>query len=141
MSVLQFAEQGIDHLPCGIIHRQKQCELRSIFSKPPVVAAVYLYQHPLTRHPLTTDSVFGWTPTSWAVLTGAYQQTTQRAASYGYAFVFTQQLAHMRMVRSSVPGACQMKHNSLCILRYRVGCSAPSMTVSNCGCSFPPVCR
>ena len=59
MGVLQLTEQGIDNGPGGVVNRQQQRELRSVFPKPSVVAAVYLYQHALARHPLPTDAVLG----------------------------------------------------------------------------------
>ena len=75
-----------------------------------MVAAVYLYQHAVARHPLPTDAVLGWAPAPWAVLTGAHQETPQCAASDVYAFVFTQQLAHMSVVDSRVSCARQMHY-------------------------------
>ena len=141
MSVLQLTEQGIDNDPGGVVNRQQQRELRSVFPKPSVVAAVYLDQHTLTRHTLTPNSVLWWTPTARAVLIGAHQQATQRAASYVYAFAFPQQLAHMRVVGPRIPRARQMQHSGLRCLRYRVGRSTTSMTVGECGCSILPVCR
>ena len=77
-----------------------------------MVAAVYLYQHAFTRHTLPADAMLGWTPAAGTVLTGAHQQTPQRAASYVYTFALTQQLAHMSVVDSSVPCARQMHHGS-----------------------------
>ena len=73
MGVLQFAEQGIDHDPGGVVNRQQQCELRSVFPKPSVVAPVNLNQHTLTRHPLPPHSVLRWPTSAWAVLTGIHQ--------------------------------------------------------------------
>ena len=141
MGVLQLTELGVDNDPGGVVNRQQQCELRSVFPKPSVVAAVYLYHHTLTRHPLPPNSVLRWPTSAWAVLTGAHQQATQRAASYVYAFAFPQQLAHMRVVGPRIPRARQMQHSGLRCLRYRVGRSTTSMTVGECGRSFLPVCR
>ena len=108
MSVLQLTEQGIDNDPGGVVNRQQQSELRSVFPKPSVVAAVYLYQHTLTRHTLTPNSVLWWTPSARAALAGAHQQATQCATRYVYAFAFTQQLAHMSVVGSRIPCARQI---------------------------------
>ena len=58
--VLVLTERGVGNHACGIVNGQKQCELRPVPSKPPMVAAVYLYQHPLSGHSLTAYSVFRW---------------------------------------------------------------------------------
>ena len=71
--VLQLTEQGIDYDPAGVVHCQQQRELRSFYAKPSVVAAVYLYQHTLTRHPLTTNSVLQRPTPTGAVHTGVSQ--------------------------------------------------------------------
>ena len=34
MGVLQLTEQGVDNGPGGVVNRQQQCELRSVFPKP-----------------------------------------------------------------------------------------------------------
>ena len=130
VSVLQLTEQGIDNDPGGIVNRQQQRELRSVFPKPSVVAAVYLNQHTLTRHTLTPNSVLWWTLSARAALAGAHQQATQCAARYVYAFAFTQQLAHMSVVGSRIPRARQMQHSGLRCFRYRIGRSTTSIAVS-----------
>ena len=39
---LKLTEQGVDNDPGGVVNRQQQCELRSVFPKPSVVAACCL---------------------------------------------------------------------------------------------------
>ena len=50
--VLLLAEQSVDHDASGVIDGQQQHEGRTMVSKPPVVAAVHLYQDALSRHSL-----------------------------------------------------------------------------------------
>ena len=73
VGVLQLTEQGIDDGPGGVVNRQQQCELRSVFPKPSVVAAVNLNQHTLTRHTLPPNPVFRWPTSAWAVHSGIGQ--------------------------------------------------------------------
>ena len=73
VGVLQLTEQGVDNDPSGVVNRQQQCELRSVFPKPSVVAAVYLYQHTLTRHTLPPNPVFRWPTPTGAVHSGISQ--------------------------------------------------------------------
>ena len=53
----QFAEQGIDDDPAGSSIASSSVNGRPSFPSHAVVAAVYLDQHALTRHPLPTNSV------------------------------------------------------------------------------------
>ena len=100
MGVLILTEQRACDLACGVVHSQQQHELRSIVSKPPVVAAIYLYQHPLAWHPLPTNTVFRWTTAARAVHSGFNQYPSQSAASYLYTLAFSQQFAQMGVVGS-----------------------------------------
>ena len=87
-------------LPVASSTAKQKHELRSILSEPPMVAAVYLYQHSLTRHPLTTNTVFRWTTTARTVDTGSDQYASQRVTGYVYTITFSQQFAQMSVVDS-----------------------------------------
>ena len=112
---------------------QQQCELRSVFPKPSVVAPVNLNQLPSRGDPQAAlcasvaDVCVGCShrhsPVGDAV-----------CSRYVYAFAFTQQLTHMSVVGSRIPCARQMPQGLRC-LRYRVGRSTTSM-VGECGRSF-----
>ena len=51
VAVLLLAEPGVDHAAGGVVHREEQRELRPVFTQPPMMAAVQLYQHALPGHP------------------------------------------------------------------------------------------
>ena len=106
-SVLQFAEQRIDHDPSSIVHRQQQCELRYILSKPSVITAVHLQEHTLGRQPLPSNTVLRRPTTTRTVHTGVSQYLAQRVATDVYALPLSQQLAQVRVVDSGVSGVRQ----------------------------------
>ena len=130
MGILQLAEQGIDHYPSGVIHCKQQCELRSIFSQPSVVAAVCLNQHTLTRHPLPPNAVLRRATPTRTVYTGGSQYLAQRVATDVYALPFPEQLAQVRMVDSGVSAARQTYYIGRQCARCSVGRAATSIAVS-----------
>ena len=91
VGILQLAEQGIDHYPSGVIHCKQQRELRSIFSQPSVVAAVYLNQHTLAWHPLPPNAVLRRATPTRTVHTGVRQYLAQRVTTDVYALPLPQQ--------------------------------------------------
>ena len=100
MGVLILAQQGACDSARGVVHSQQQHELRSVVSKPPVVAAIYLYQHPLPRHTLSTNTMLRRTTAARTVHSSTDQYPSQRAASYLYTLAFSQQLAQVGVVGS-----------------------------------------
>ena len=132
-SVLVFTEQCAYHFARSVVDSQQQHELGSIVSKPPVVAAVDLYEHPLTRHALPTNTVLRWTTATWTVQTGVYQYPPQRAASDVYTFSFSQKFAEMSVIGTRIPGLSKTQHFGPCGIRCHVGSPAASVAVSECG--------
>ena len=55
--ILMIAKEGARHTACGIVHREKDRELRSVLAQPPVVTAIHLDQHGLPWHPLPAHPV------------------------------------------------------------------------------------
>ena len=51
--ILSLTEDSVWRRPCGIVHRQQQCEPGSSVLQPGVVTAIELQEHPLLGHPLT----------------------------------------------------------------------------------------
>ena len=73
-------------------------------SKPPVVAAVHLYQHALAGHPLPADTVPGRPTVAWALQTGTRQYAPQRGSTDLYALALPKQLAEVSVVGIGVAG-------------------------------------
>ena len=141
MDVLQLTEQGVDNDPGGVVNRQQQCELRSVFPKPSVVAAVYLYQHTLARHTLPPHSMLRRPTPTRAAHPCAHQYAPQRAPADVYALPLPEQLTQVRVVDSGVSGPSQTYCFDRQCARCSIGRAATSVAVSYCGCSLLSVCR
>ena len=89
-AVLVLAQQRTDYCACGIIHGQKQRELGTFAPKPPVIAAVYLYQHPLPRHALPSHAMLRRPTATRAVQTGAHQVAPQSGTAYVQTLAFSE---------------------------------------------------
>ena len=98
-----------------------------------MIAAVYLYQHPFTGHPLAPHPMPRWPSTARTAQTGAQQDTPQRGAFYVYALTLSQQLAQVRVVGSLVSRALKVQHIGLLHLRCCVVRSATTIAVSERG--------
>ena len=83
--VLLLAEHGVDHDARGVVHGQQQREGSTMVSKPPVVAAVHLYQHARAGHPLPAGTVPGRSTVAWALQTGTRQYAPQCGSTDLYA--------------------------------------------------------
>ena len=121
VNVLLLAEQGVDHDAGGVIDGQQQREGRTIVSKPPVVAAVHLYQHALAGHPLPADTVPGRPTVAWALQTGTRQYAPQRGSTDLYALALPEQLAQVSVVGIGVAGLSKSQHFGPQRLRRCVG--------------------
>ena len=55
--VLLLAEQSVRHSAGGVVHGQQQDEPGSLFPQPPMVAPIYLQQHPFLGHAFAPDTV------------------------------------------------------------------------------------
>ena len=104
-----------------------------------MVAAVYLYQHSLTRHPLTTDTMLRWTTTARTVDTGSHQYATKSGPTYVHTLTLSEQLTQMCVVGALVPGASQMHDPGDQGVGCGVGRTSSSIAVSECGCSALPI--
>ena len=98
--VLVLTEQRTDHFARGVVHGKQKHELRSILSEPPMIAAIDLYQHPLSGHTLSTNTVLRWTSATRTDQTGSHQYASQRVTGYVYAITFSEQFAQMSVVDS-----------------------------------------
>ena len=107
--VLLLAEQSVRHRAGGVVHGQQQDEPGSLFPQPPMVAPIYLQQHPFLGHAFAPDTVSGRPTAAGAVHAGADQDAAHRRAAQVDPLPFHQQLGQMRMVRVS----------SLSLVRYR----------------------
>ena len=105
--VLQLTEQGVGDTTCCVVHCQRESELWSIFSQPPMVAAVYLDEHTFTSHSSPPSAMLRGPAATWTGHTCVSEYITQGVASHVYAFVLSQQPAKVGMVDSCVPSACQ----------------------------------
>ena len=110
-------------------------------SEPPVAAAVYLYQHSLARHTLSSNTMLRRPTTTRTVHTGVSQYLAQRVATDVYALSLPQQLAQARVIDADVPRARQKRYIGRQWVRCSVGWSATSVAVSECGCSLLSVSR
>ena len=91
---------ALTHFTRGVVHGKQKHELRSILSEPPMIAAIDLYQHSLTRHPLTTNTVLRWTTATRTDETGSNQYASQRVTGYVHTITFSEQFAQMSVVDS-----------------------------------------
>ena len=98
--VLVLTEQRTDHFARGVVHGKQKHELRSILSEPPMIAAIDLYQHPLSGHALPTNTVLRWTSATRTDQTGSDQYASQRVTGYVYTLTFSEQFAQMSVVDS-----------------------------------------
>ena len=57
--VLLLTEQSVRHRAGGIVHGQQQGEPGSLFPQPPIVAPIYLQQHPFLGHAFAPNTVPG----------------------------------------------------------------------------------
>ena len=89
--VLVLAEQRTDHVARGVIDGNQKHQLWSILSEPPMVAAIDLYQHPLPRHALSTNTMLRRTTATRAEKIGSNQYASQRVTGYVYTLMFSQQ--------------------------------------------------
>ena len=78
----------------------RHLDLRSILSEPPMIAAIDLYQHPLSGHTLSTNTVLRWTSATRTGETGSDQYASQRVTGYVYTITFSQQFAQTSVVDS-----------------------------------------
>ena len=65
-----------------------------------MVAAIDLYQRPLPRHALPTNTVLGRTTATRTEKTGSNQYASQRVTRHVYTLAFSQQFAQMSVVDS-----------------------------------------
>ena len=141
MGVLVLTEKGVDYHARGVVHGQQQGELWTIASKPPMVAAVYLYQHPLSGHTLSAYPVLRWTTAAGTGKTSSYQYAPQCGSADLYVLSLSEQLAQVGVISLRVAGSSKMQHFAQQHLRRGVGCSATTMTVSQSGGPLLPICR
>lgn len=98
-----------------------------------MMAAVQLHQHPLPRHPLTTDPVGGWTAAARTGKAGSDQDPSQGDTTDLDAFTFTEQLAQMGVVGAPVPGAGEVDDLGDHAVRGCIGRPSSPVAVSECG--------
>ena len=131
VGVLLLAEEGVDHLTGGIVHRDQQRGWRRLVPPPRVMAAVHLDEHALAGHALAAHPVLGRTPLPWTAQASVDQDAPQGRPADFDALPFAQQLAEMGVVGPCVPGACQVNHICRQGIGRRVGRPAASVAVSN----------
>ena len=128
--ILMIAEEGVDHVARGIVHREQDRELRSVLAQPPVITAIHLDQHPLPGHPLPAHPVLGRAPAPRTAEPGVHQDTPQRGPAHVEALAFTEQLREMGVVGSLVHRASQVNHPVPGRLGNTVGRPAATVAMS-----------
>ena len=65
-----------------------------------MIAAIDLYQHPLSGHTLSTNTVLRWTSATRTVHPGSHQYASQRVTGFVHTLTFSEQFAQMSVVDS-----------------------------------------
>ncbi len=94
-------------LPCGIIDRRVQHELRAAIFEPGMMTGIELDEHPFLGHALPAGAMLGGTPAAGAGNAGMVQKATDGLARDPHAFPLPEELGEMLMVHRGIRGASQ----------------------------------